>query len=195
MTGKDDIDDEEMDVAGLPEPQGSRWGSALNVMITAVVSTSSTSLDVYWETAEGLPSTGLTLYYRPVPTVLPNVNNVSPRGAYKSQSTLLDTKEHTLNDLKPYTEYEVFAAAPKGLGGMVSNIRKRRTMPSAPSAPPTDVRVGIINTTAAFVRWSPPPSHLLNGELTGYKVIYLVFSHILQHHFYVFFSSFICTTI
>lgn len=43
-------------------------------------------------------------------------------------------------------------------------------MDGPPSSPPTDIRVGVINTTAAFVRWSPPPAAMLNGELTGYKV-------------------------
>lgn len=45
-----------------------------------------------------------------------------------------------------------------------------KTMDGPPTAPPTDVRVGVINNTAAYVRWSPPPSNMLNGELTGYKV-------------------------
>lgn len=157
-------------VLASPEPIGSHWGSEINVMITAVVTTSSTTLDVYWEISEGLSEGPLTVYYRPTVVQAKNTIDASPRGAFKSQQTTLMTKEHSLNDLKPYTEYEVFVTVPKGLGRLVSNIRKRRTMPSAPSAPPTDIKVGIINTTAAFVRWSPPPSHLLNGELTGYKV-------------------------
>lgn len=45
-----------------------------------------------------------------------------------------------------------------------------KTLDGPPSGPPTDIRVGVINTTAAFVRWSPPPVAMLNGELTGYKV-------------------------
>lgn len=49
-----------------------------------------------------------------------------------------------------------------------------KTMDGPPSSPPTDIRVGVINTTAAFVRWSPPPTAMLNGELTGYKVEHLI---------------------
>lgn len=41
----------------------------------------------------------------------------------------------------------------------------------APSGPPVDVRVGLINSTAAYVRWQPPATHELNGDLVGYKVI------------------------
>lgn len=47
-----------------------------------------------------------------------------------------------------------------------------KTLDGPPSSPPTDIRVGVINNTAAFVRWSPPPIAMLNGELTGYKVNY-----------------------
>lgn len=50
-------------------------------------------------------------------------------------------------------------------------------MDGPPTAPPTDVRVGVINNTAAYVRWSPPPSNMLNGELTGYKVSIFCFVH------------------
>jgi roundabout axon guidance receptor 2 len=39
-----------------------------------------------------------------------------------------------------------------------------------PSAPPENVQVGMINTTSAFVRWSPPPPQHHNGVLLGYKV-------------------------
>lgn len=45
-----------------------------------------------------------------------------------------------------------------------------KTLDGPPASPPTDIRVGVINNTAAFVRWSPPPLAMLNGELTGYKV-------------------------
>lgn len=165
--GDDDLHDE---IAHTPEPHGSYWGSEDYIMISALVPTSSSTLDVYWENSEHLEDMPVTVYFRIVPLIPENKNDVAPRGAFKGQSTTLFTKEHTLNDLKPFTDYEVFVAVPKGIGRIISNIRKRKTMPSAPSAPPTDIKVGIINTTAAFVRWSPPPPHLLNGELTGYKV-------------------------
>lgn len=104
--------------------------------------------------------------------------------------TQIDAKEYTLTELKPHTEYEIFITAPQGLGGSVSNIRKGKTMDGPPTAPPTDVRVGVINNTAAYVRWSPPPSHLLNGELTGYKVKFIHFCCF--NGFYSFFIRFFC---
>lgn len=176
ISSPDGVDDDLPDeIAHTPEPHGSYWGSEDYIMISALVPTSSSTLDVYWENSEHLEDMPVTVYFRIVPNIPENKNDVSPRAAFKGQSTTLFTKEHTLNDLKPFTDYEVFVAVPKGVGRIVSNIRKRKTMPSAPSAPPTDIKVGIINTTAAFVRWSPPPAHLLNGELTGYKVSYICY--------------------
>lgn len=41
---------------------------------------------------------------------------------------------------------------------------------SAPSAAPEQVQAGMVNATAAFVRWSAPPPQHVNGALLGYKV-------------------------
>lgn len=149
----------------LPEPPGagSRWGSEQNIIINSITPVSATTLDITWEITEGIPSTSLTFHYRPI-------------GSKDFQTTLpvmIDSKEFSINELIAHTEYEIFATVPN-LGGSVSNIRKGMTMDGPPTAPPTDVRVGVINNTAAYVRWSPPPSHLLNGELTGYKVSFFL---------------------
>nr|CAD7430496.1 unnamed protein product [Timema monikensis] len=39
-----------------------------------------------------------------------------------------------------------------------------------PSAPPGNVQVGMINATAAYVRWSPPSPQHHNGVILGYKI-------------------------
>lgn len=41
---------------------------------------------------------------------------------------------------------------------------------TAPSAPPTNVRVTAKNATALNVHWNPPPLDTQNGKLSGYKV-------------------------
>jgi roundabout, axon guidance receptor 2 len=166
-------DEDEMPTAA--EPASDRWRFDQNILITSVSAFSSTALDVSWETTVGIPSTTLTLHYKPVSK--DNADQLAfSKKVFQSQKASIDSKEYTLTDLKPYTEYEIFATVPHGLSGSVSNIRKGKTMDGAPTAPPTDVRVGVINNTAAYVRWSPPPLHLLNGELTGYKVRTLSFS-------------------
>lgn len=148
-------------VPQTPEPLGNRWGSEQNIIITSVTSTSSQTLDVTWDMTEGIPATTLTLHYRPI------------SGAdkeFQTTTAMIDSKEYTIANLKAYTEYEVFATVPQGLSGSVSNIRKGKTIDGPPTAPPKDVHAGIINNTTAFVKWSPPPSDMLNGVLTGYKV-------------------------
>lgn len=101
---------------------------------------------------------------------------------FQTTTAMIDSKEYTISDLKAHTEYEVFASVPHGLSGSVSNIRKAKTLDGPPTSPPTDVRVGVINNTAAYVRWSPPPLNSLNGDLTGYKVI---LNSILEYVIYI----------
>uniref|UniRef100_A0A1B0CVQ8 Neural cell adhesion molecule l1 n=2 Tax=Lutzomyia longipalpis TaxID=7200 RepID=A0A1B0CVQ8_LUTLO len=129
------------------EPVSSRWGTDQTVLVSSV-------------RVIPPPATVLTLHYRPA----------ADGGDFVTSSAPLSAKRHRIDDLRAHTEYEVFATVPGGLGGSISNIRTGMTLDGAPSAPPTDVRVGVINTTAAYVRWSPPPQHLLNGELTGYNI-------------------------
>lgn len=150
--------DESEQVQQQPEIPVNRWGSEQTIVINSIVPASSSSLDIFWDMTEGVPSTTLSLHYRSIGAK-----------SFELITFPMESKEVTLNDLKPYTEYEVFITVSNGLSGSVSNIRIGKTMDGAPSAPPSDVRVGVINTTAAYVRWSPPPTHLLNGELTGYK--------------------------
>lgn len=39
-----------------------------------------------------------------------------------------------------------------------------------PSSPPDNVQTGMLNLTAGWVRWSPPPPQHHNGHLLGYKI-------------------------
>lgn len=41
---------------------------------------------------------------------------------------------------------------------------------AVPSAPPDNVQAGMLNLTAGWVRWSPPPPQHHNGHLLGYKI-------------------------
>lgn len=39
-----------------------------------------------------------------------------------------------------------------------------------PSAPPDSVQTGMLNLTAGWVKWLPPPPQHHNGVLLGYKI-------------------------
>lgn len=148
----------------LDDSIGSRFANEQNIIINSILPMSPNSLDVSWEINDGIPSTSLTLHYRVLGTI-----------EFQTTTAMIDSKEFRIDKLRAHTEYEIFASVPHGLSGSISNIRKGKTLDGPPSLPPTDVRVGVINNTAAYVRWSPPPLNMLNGELTGYKVILLQF--------------------
>lgn len=136
-----------------------RFSNDQNIIINTVAPMQPNSLDVFWETNDDMQSNSLTVHYRVLGTQ-----------DFQTKTAMIDIKEFTIGDLKAHTEYEIFVSVPQGLVGSVSNIRRGKTFDGPPTAPPTDVRVGVINNTAAYVRWSPPPVEMLNGELTGYKV-------------------------
>lgn len=142
-----------------PDPPANRFSNDQNIIINTVAPMQPNSLDVFWETNDDMQSNTLTVHYRVIGTK-----------DFQTKTAMIDVKEFTIGDLKAHTEYEIFVSVPQGLGGSVSNVRRGKTFDGPPTAPPSDVRVGVINNTAAYVRWLPPPSDMLNGELTGYKV-------------------------
>lgn len=54
--------------------------------------------------------------------------------------------------------------------------------PSAPFDPPSDIRVTNKSSTELEITWRPPPDDSTNGKLTGYNVIVILASCILQNN-------------
>ncbi|XP_075224149.1 roundabout homolog 2-like isoform X2 [Lycorma delicatula] len=78
---------------------------------------------------------------------------------------------YTVSNLRKFTKYEFFLVPFfKSVEGQPSNSKTVQTLEDIPSAPPENIQVGMINTTAGFVRWSPPPPQHHNGILVGYKI-------------------------
>lgn len=90
-----------------------RFSNEQNIIISTVLPASPNSLDIAWETNDGIPATSLTLHYRIVGT-----------NEFQIATAMIDAKEFTINDLRAHSEYEVFASVPHGLSGFISNIRK-----------------------------------------------------------------------
>ncbi|XP_053679217.1 receptor-type tyrosine-protein phosphatase S-like [Anopheles nili] len=152
----------------ISEYEQHRWVNHQQfIVLNNVFTVSATSIGITWDVTDSTSRMQLRMYYR---VVSKPVDYYLYNSTFSSVLTTSNLKELTLSGLRPYSEYEIFASIPEGLAGSVSNVRRGRTLDGAPTAPPIDVRVGVINTTAAFVRWSPPPVHMLNGELTGYKI-------------------------
>ncbi|XP_055837624.1 roundabout homolog 2 isoform X2 [Episyrphus balteatus] len=80
-------------------------------------------------------------------------------------------ESHVVGNLKKYTKYEFFLAPfYQSLEGQPSNSKLVQTYEDVPSAPPDSVLTGMLNLTAGWVRWSPPPPQHHNGILLGYKI-------------------------
>ncbi|XP_014272769.1 roundabout homolog 2 [Halyomorpha halys] len=79
--------------------------------------------------------------------------------------------QYTVTSLRAYTTYEFFIAPFfKTIEGQPSSSKLVKTLEDIPSAPPENVQIDIVNTTAAYVRWASPPADHHNGILQGYKI-------------------------
>lgn len=41
---------------------------------------------------------------------------------------------------------------------------------TAPEEPPSQMEARLLNSTAVYLKWKPPPAPSLNGELQGYRI-------------------------
>lgn len=112
---------------------------------------------------------------------------VSEKPEYQMVTVLnAGATSYVLTNLKKYTRYEFFLVPfYKIIEGRPSNVKLVTTLEDAPSGAPENVHVGMINTTSAFVRWSPPPKNTQNGQLIGYKV--KIANHLSQKRLYAFY--------
>ncbi|XP_058794092.1 protein sidekick isoform X3 [Phymastichus coffea] len=80
-------------------------------------------------------------------------------------------KNFLITDLITWKDYIVQIAAYNDKGvGMFTNELRIKTKEGVPEAPPTDVRVKAINSTAIKVWWKPPNPQKINGINQGYKL-------------------------
>ncbi|XP_023247283.1 roundabout homolog 1-like, partial [Copidosoma floridanum] len=151
----------------VPETELIRARDRLNsdiLQLRDVISLSSTSVKIVWDIL-GAPDLvdGLYIRYREMSDQPPEYQMVTVMNA--------GATSYVLTGLKKYTRYEFFLVPfYKTIEGRPSNVRLAMTLEDIPSSPPQDVHVGMINSTSAFVRWSPPPKNNHNGQLVGYKI-------------------------
>lgn len=80
------------------------------------------------------------------------------------------TRHVTLNDLKPYTVYQLAIAAYTSVGdGTFSNVISVQTLEDTPGQP-QNLSFPTVSQTSARVLWDPPVD--TNGDIIGYKVSY-----------------------
>ncbi|XP_021709627.1 protein sax-3 isoform X2 [Aedes aegypti] len=78
---------------------------------------------------------------------------------------------HVITNLDKFTRYEFFLTPFfKNVEGQPSNSKVVQTAEDAPTAAPVNIQTGMLNLTAGWVKWSPPPAEHQNGVLLGYKI-------------------------
>ncbi|XP_061455411.1 protein sidekick-1 isoform X4 [Rhineura floridana] len=82
-------------------------------------------------------------------------------------------REHTIEDLEEWTEYELQIQAFNAIGaGPWSEVMRGRTRESVPSAPPENVSAEAVSSTQILLTWAAVPEPEQNGLILGYKILF-----------------------
>ncbi|XP_077172326.1 protein sidekick-1 isoform X2 [Paroedura picta] len=82
-------------------------------------------------------------------------------------------REHTIEDLQEWTEYELQIQAFNAIGaGPWSEVVRGCTRESVPSAPPENVSAEAVSSTQILLTWAAVPEAEQNGLILGYKVLF-----------------------
>uniref|UniRef100_A0A9J8AM66 Neogenin 1 n=1 Tax=Cyprinus carpio carpio TaxID=630221 RepID=A0A9J8AM66_CYPCA len=97
----------------------------------------------------------------------------SEKGRDSEQDVDVTGLSYTMTGLKTFTEYSFRVVAYNKHGpGVSTEDVVVRTLSDVPSAAPQNLTLEVLNSTSIMVRWQPPPTGTLNGELTGYRLRY-----------------------
>ncbi|XP_054281738.1 protein sax-3-like [Macrosteles quadrilineatus] len=146
------------------------------VELTAIQPTSATSIKLAWEIVNADFVEGFYIYSRSLDSHLKSTNMLTVLHAGEASGFLV-------TGLRPFTRY-LFFLIPfyKNVDGRPSNSRSARTMEDVPTEAPQDMEAVLLNSTAVFLKWKPPPPHSCNGVLRSYQVVvragHLVLSNI-----------------
>lgn len=145
-----------------------RIGSEQLLRLEEVKSMNATAMKLTWKRlrAESLVQ-GYYIKWRSIPATVPGNRANSWVNVSKA-----DVDSFVVNGLRPFTNYEFFVIPyHKTVQGMPSNSLDGRTDEAPPSAPPTDVRVRMMNLTTLRISWRPPPADGINGVLKGFQIV------------------------
>lgn len=153
------------------------------VRLTEVVVASATSVKALWDVLDPDQVEGLSIYWWAEAGGEANQTEAADT-AVALQSLTVQTHPASsspgaglglgfqVTGLRCYTVYHFFLVPFNQQGeGRPSNSARIRTLPGAPSAPPTRLEATLINGSTALVKWSPPPTHFQNGPLQSYQVV------------------------
>ncbi|CAL8129128.1 unnamed protein product [Orchesella dallaii] len=141
---------------------------------------------IKWDPPEQNQQHGEILGYQVIATLQPNLVLApmrNPNGMIighpqrKNDTIVKDVQwelQTELKNLKPNSQYKISVRAYNSAGiGPVSPIIFIQTPEGAPDSPPLHLSCEALSPKSLQVQWDPPPFHLSNGQILGYKVVYL----------------------
>ncbi|KAK3760237.1 hypothetical protein RRG08_052186 [Elysia crispata] len=166
---------ESSNVVDITTEEEAPTGPPDRVVVQAV---SSQALKVIWDPPVlGYQNGKILGYYigyketlNPVPaSFIYQTHIVQPASSDKKSTT----NEHTITNLKKFTQYSVRVKAynAKGISPASTDINVF-TLEDVPSQPPEGVQATPLSSDSVKVAWSPPPLFTLHGILQGYKILY-----------------------
>uniref|UniRef100_A0A3B3WQ72 Neuronal cell adhesion molecule n=1 Tax=Poecilia mexicana TaxID=48701 RepID=A0A3B3WQ72_9TELE len=123
------------------------------------------NLVITWEPLSGLQSNGPGLYY------IVSWRQKRPGTDWITATT--NNSMYTVSEIPTYSPFEIKVQAVNNHGeGPEPAVAIGYSGEDLPAAAPANVRVDVVNSTVARVRWDPVPPHLIRGQIQGYKVHY-----------------------
>ncbi|XP_052776376.1 tyrosine-protein phosphatase Lar-like isoform X3 [Mya arenaria] len=122
-------------------------------------------IEIMWSAPEDVDKIiSYTLYY-----------NNSDKSLIGSHTIYPPTTKYKLSELTPDTVYNIQLAgrSVKGEGARTILVQEK-TPEFTPGAPPQAVSGRPLSHSSVLLEWKPPPSDKQNGNILGYKVLYVV---------------------
>ncbi|XP_055601197.1 roundabout homolog 1-like [Uranotaenia lowii] len=136
------------------------------VELINATSVDSTSMKLVWEIINGKYVEGFYIYARNVDEDFEKSYRVLTVLNAGSVSTC------TVGGLHKFTDYEFFIVPfYRTVEGKPSNSRISQTLEDVPSLPPTGMEALLLNSSAVYLKWKPPPSKAINGILRTYHIL------------------------
>ncbi|XP_056643381.1 roundabout homolog 1-like [Diorhabda sublineata] len=135
--------------------------------LTDAIPLSSTSIKLMWLINDSTYVEGLYIYF-----ITLDIEENKPK-TYSMLTVLhtVGTSSFSVNNLDKWARYEFFLVPFfKTVEGLPSNSIITRTLEDVPTEAPSQMEAILLNSTAVYLKWKPPPAVTLNGELQGYKV-------------------------
>uniref|UniRef100_A0A182JEU5 Uncharacterized protein n=1 Tax=Anopheles atroparvus TaxID=41427 RepID=A0A182JEU5_ANOAO len=138
------------------------------VELVNATSIDSTTMKLTWEIINGKYVEGFYIYSRNL-----EAERTEDKQAYKMLTVLnAGASSCSVTGLEKYAEHEFFIVPfYKSVEGKPSNSRVARTLEDVPSEPPYGMEALLLNSSAVYLKWKPPPPTSHNGVLRSYNII------------------------